>query len=198
MQHNKRNWQSVSVTPHSVQSPCLTLVGCSAVKGSCGTTIPDMHKRSKCFSPEGHSKARLLQHGSDALRQDAIGTLCNTILLRACSNSVLALDTTLVGEGEHGIAHILPSLVISQCFDPPFSLVLCKCFKLLKSIEKVRFGLNWEHKAVPGIIIDECHPVAISREWGMGNSMDVRVDKFQWSRGAPGGAGEWICMHFAC
>jgi len=109
-----------------------------------------MDKCSKCPAAEGHSKAGLLQHGSDALRQNTIGILCNTILLRACSNSVLALDTTLVGECEHGIAHILPSFVILQCFDLPFVLVLCKHFKLLESIENFRFGLNWDHEAVHG------------------------------------------------
>jgi len=66
-----------------------------------------------------------------------IGTFCNTILLRAHSNSVLALDTTLVDGCEHGIAHILPSLVISQGFDLPLGLVLCKHFKLLKSVENI-------------------------------------------------------------
>jgi hypothetical protein len=68
----------------------------------------------------------------------------------------LALYTALVGECEHGIAHVLPSLVISQRFDPPFRLVLCKRLKLLKSVENVRFGPNGEHKAISRVIIDEC------------------------------------------
>jgi hypothetical protein len=112
-------------------------------------------ERSKCLAPEGHSKARFLQHGSDALRENTIGTLCDAILLGARSDSVLALYTALVGECEHGIAHVLPSLVISQRFDPPFRLVLCKRLKLLKSVENVRFGPNGEHKAISRVIVDE-------------------------------------------
>jgi hypothetical protein len=109
----------------------------TTVKGSCGTMVPDMDERSKSLAPEGHSKARFLQHGSDALRENTIGTLCNAILLGARLNSVLVLYAALVGECEHGIAHVLPSLVISQCFDPPCHLVLCKRFKLFKSVENI-------------------------------------------------------------
>ena len=85
------------------------------------------------------AKARPPQHGSDVLRQDMLSMFCNTILLRAHSNSVLALDTTLFGECEHGIVHILPSLVISQCFDLPFGLVLCKRFELLEGIANKQY-----------------------------------------------------------
>ena len=62
---------------------------------------------------------------------------CYPILLGTHSDSVLALNTTLDGEFEHGLAHVLPSLVISQSFHVSFGLILCKCPKLLECIENI-------------------------------------------------------------
>ena len=53
-----------------------------------------------------------------------IGAFCNTILLGSHLDSVLALNIILGGEFEHGLAHVLPSLVVSQCFDLLLTLVL--------------------------------------------------------------------------
>ena len=92
---------------------------------------------------------------------------------------VLALDPALGGESEHGIAHILPFLVVVQCFDLSLALVLCKCLKLLKGIEYIRFGTNGQNKAKSRVVINECDPISISREYGVGHLMHIRMHEFQ-------------------
>ena len=77
---------------------------------------------------------------------------CHTILLGTHLDSVLALNPALGHEFEPGIAHILPSLVVMQYFDLLLALVLCKCLKLLKGVEYIRFGTNGQNKAKSGIV----------------------------------------------
>ena len=48
------------------------------------------------------------------------------------SDSVLALNTTLGGEFEHGLAYVLSSLVVLQGFNASFGLIFCKCLELLE------------------------------------------------------------------
>ena len=66
-----------------------------------------------------------------------IGAFCNTILLGTHLDNVLVLNTTLDGELKHGFAHVLLSFVVSQDFDVPFSLILCKCLELLECIKNI-------------------------------------------------------------
>jgi hypothetical protein len=139
----------------------------TTVKGSCGTMVPDMDERSKCLAPEGHSKARFLQHGSDALRENTSGTLCNAILLGARSNSVLVLYAALVGECEHGIAHVLPSLSSRSV------LILLVIWFSANALNYLKVSKT----SIYRVIVDECDPIAISRECGIGNSMNIRMDK---------------------
>ena len=120
----------------------------SIVQSSCWALIPDMDQCSKNPAPEYHDESQLLEHGSDVLKQDAISMFCYPILLWLCSDSVLALNTTLSHELEHGVAHILSSLVIVQCFDLPLILVLCKCLKLFKSVKYVQFGMNGQNEMI--------------------------------------------------
>ena len=93
------------------------LIGCAVVKSVGGASVPDMDKCSKCFASESHCWARFFQHCSNPLREDTICPFCNTILLETCSDSVLVLNATGVCEFEHGIIHILPSLVILKGSD---------------------------------------------------------------------------------
>jgi len=63
--------------------------------------------------------------------------LCNSILLGSISDSMLAKNATLGGKIDEGIAHILPSLVITQDLDFSLALVLSKgleCLEGLKSL----------------------------------------------------------------
>ena len=66
-----------------------------------------------------------------------ISTFCYPILLGLRLDSVLSLNTTLGGEFKHGLAHVLPSLVVSQGFDVSFGLILCKCLELLECIKNI-------------------------------------------------------------
>ena len=71
------------------------------------------------------------------LRQHPIGSLCNTILLWTSPDCVLPLYATLCSELGEGIAHVLPSLVISQDLDPVSGLVLCISLELLECIKDI-------------------------------------------------------------
>ena len=163
------------MSPSSRFTSMSQFIGYSIVQSSCRASIPDMDQCSKCLPPECHGESWLLEHGSDALWKDLISTFCYPILLWLCSGSVLVLDTTLGGELEHDIAHILPSLIIAQCFDLLLALVLCKCLKLLKSVEYVWFGTNGQNEVISQIVINESDPIAISRECRVGHLMDIRM-----------------------
>ena len=58
----------------------------------------------------------------------------------------------------HSVVNLSMALLIyspplsSQCFDLLLALVLCKCLKLLKGIEYIRFGTNGQNKAKSGIV----------------------------------------------
>ena len=63
--------------------------------------------------------------------------LCNSILLRAISDSVLVKNAALGGEIDEGIAHILPSLVIAQNLDLSLALVLSKGLERLECLKSL-------------------------------------------------------------
>ena len=50
---------------------------------------------------------------------------------------MVALNIILGGEFEHGLAHVLPFLIISQDFDLLFGLILHKCLELLEYIKNI-------------------------------------------------------------
>ena len=122
---------------------------------------------------------------------------CYLILLGMRSDSVLLLNTILGGEFEHGLAHVLPSLVILQSFDASFGLILCTCLELLECIENVRFGMNWDHKLISRVVVNKSDPILIPREYLIGNLVHVRVDELKGVGGAILRGCEWVCMHFA-
>ena len=94
-----------------------------------------MYQCSKCFTPEGLSQARLVQYGGEMLRQHPISSLCNTILLRPSPDCVLPLNATVCSEFGEYIAHVFPSLVVSQDLDLVSGLVLCIGLELLECIK---------------------------------------------------------------
>ena len=123
--------------------------------------------------------------------------LSNTILLWAVADSVLALNATLGGEIEHGIAHVFASLVISQHLQFVLSLVLSICLELLESIENIRLGSNGQDKAISGIVIDEYDPIATASECSVWYLMHICVHKLQGAGSMPFRGGKWVCMHLA-
>ena len=146
-----------------------------------------MDESSEGLTPEGHGKARLVQHGSEALSKDLIGTLNNTILLWAVADSVLVLNATLGGEIEHGIAHVFTSLVISQHLQFVLSLVLSIHLELLESVENIRIGLNGQDKAISGIVVDECDPIVTASECSVRVCMHLASQTWftDWIRRSP-------------
>ena len=84
-----------------------------------------------------------------------------------------------------------------QGFDVLFSLILCKCLELLEYIKNVQFGMNWNHKVISWVVINECNPISISKEYLIGNLVHIRVDKLKRVGGTILKGREWICMHLA-
>ena len=156
-----------------------------------------MNQCSKSLAPECHGESWLLEYGSDVLGQDMISIFCYPILLWLCSDNVLVLNTTLSCELEHDIADILPSLIITQYFDLLLRLVLCKCLKLLKSIENIWFGTNGQNEVISQIVVNECDPIVIAKECRVGHLMDIGVHEFQRAGRVSGRIGKWICTHLA-
>jgi len=64
------------------------------------------------------------------------------------------LNAALGGVIEHGIAHILTSLVISHHLQFVLSLVLSICLKLFEHIENIRLGSHRQNTAISGIVVD--------------------------------------------
>ena len=121
--------------------------------------------------------------------------LCHSILLRSIADSMLAQDTTLGGEIEEGIAHILPSLVIVQDLDFSLTLVLSKGLERLEGLKSLWLGLQRHNKAKSRKVVDAGNPVSIPRHGEVAYIVDIGMDEFQRSGGAPRRAGEGVGMH---
>ena len=67
------------------------------------------------------------------IRNIAISSLCNSILMWLIPNSVLALNSVVFAKIVEFFEHKLSSLVVSHAFDFPSSLVLCPSFVALES-----------------------------------------------------------------
>ena len=111
--------------------------------------------------------------------------LCNSILLGSIPDSMLAKNAALGGEIDEGIAHILPSLVIAQDLDLSLALVLSKGLERLKGLKSLGLGLQRDNKAKSRVVVDESDPVSIPGHGDVAYIVDIAVDEFQRSGGAP-------------
>ena len=96
---------------------------------------------------------------------------------------------------DEGIAHILSSLVIMQDLDLSLALFLSKGLERLKGLKCLRFSLERNDKAKSQVVVDESDPVLIPRHGEVAYIVDIGMDEFQRSGGAPRRAREGVGMH---
>ena len=108
---------------------------------------------------------------------------------------MLAQNATLDGEIEEGIAHILPSLVIAQDLDFSLALVLSKGLEHLEGLKCLGLGLQRHNKVKSRVVVDESDPVLTARHGDVAYIMDIAMNEFQRSGGAPRRAREGVGMH---
>jgi len=105
--------------------------------------------------------------------------LCNSILLGLIPDIMLVKNATFGGEIDEGIAHILPSLVITQDLDFLLALVLSKGPEHLNGLKCLGLGLQEDNKAKSRIVVDESDPVSKARHGEVAYIMDITMNKFQ-------------------
>ena len=57
--------------------------------------------------------------------------------------------------------------------------------------------MNWDHKLISQVVVNENDPILIARECLIGNLVHIKVDKLKRVGGMILRGGEWICMHLA-
>ena len=158
-----------------------------------------MDKGSKGLTPELARETGLCKHGGDALVQNAVRALSDTVLLGTVACGVLPLDAVRCGEGREGVGHVLPALVVAQDLDPLARLGLSVRLVRLERLERAGLGLQRDHNAETRVVIDEGDPVAeagvrLDRE----RALQIGVHKLQRlgravRRGRKGGSDHLAC-----
>jgi len=94
--------------------------------------------------------------------------------------------------------HILPSFIVTQGLDFRIQMVLCIGFERFEGLKGVRLCPKREHNAKSSVIIDEGHPVAITRVCAhRERPMQVRMDKLKGTSCLGLRKGKGIGMHLA-
>src|ERR1700677_3346708 len=98
-----------------------------------------MNKRPQCIPPEGARELSLIEDGGDPFIKNAIGTFCNSILLRSRSSGVFPGDSMHFEKVIHLLAHVFAPFIVPECLDCVASLLFSKCLKLLECSKCIRF-----------------------------------------------------------
>ena len=142
----------------------------------------NMHKCCHCIPPEAEGQTCLIEYSGDPLCKCPVGSLCNSILMRFISDSMLSVNSCSLTELLPLIGHVFSSLIIPSGFDLCTKLVLSKCLELLECTKCITLLPKWRDSPEPAIIINKDDPVLVAmsgldREW----AMKVRVDQLKWS-----------------
>jgi hypothetical protein len=169
-----------------------------AIKRRWGEHIEHLVDCRECLAPEQLGQLALVKESNNQLSQDVVLVLSNAVLLRCCSDGVLAPNAVLREKWVPLMPNILTTLVLSEEPNDSVVLFLNVGLKLLKGVKCVALLLKQIDPAAARGVVDEGDPVSKAREHEYWYFVQIAVNAFKGSRGAIRGLlREWQAMMFA-